>query len=279
MLSFKAKNPVASSPHRQHHYVFYFWSPNCSLEPAYISWCNDYFRYKLVKPHSLDFIKSSQETGLAYRRTFCSTNSIWAKKSLYLSLVRSQLIYCSQIWRPSLLKDIITLETIQRRATKFILGDYTSSYESRLTKLPLLPLMMALELHNITFFINDGPRTVRHHLLIKNFKQPTLFFNILNFFSFNQNSTRSGTHCKLIQPITSTNRAKQFYFNRLPHALPPVDLSNSTDACYYSSGYTWANTKKLFRVCGQHTQKTHIAQLNSLSLAVPRVRTRTSKQE
>ena len=163
--------------------------------------------------------KAYKKVGLL-RRTFCSTNSIWAKKSLYLSLVRSQLVYCSQIWRPSLLKDIITLETIQRRATKFILGDYTSSYKSRLTKLHLLPLMMALELYDITFFI-------------KSFKQPTHSFNILNFVSFNQNSTRSGTHCKLIQPITRTNRAKQLYFNRLPriwNALPPIDLSNSTDA-------------------------------------------------
>ena len=131
--------------------------------------------------------KAYKKLGLL-RRTFCSTNSIWAKKSLYLSLVRSQLVYCSQIWRPSLLKDIITLETIQRRATKFILGDYTSSYKSRLTKLHLLPLMMALELYDITFFI-------------KSFKQPTHSFNILNFVSFNQNSTRSGTHCKLIQPM------------------------------------------------------------------------------
>ena len=70
-----------------------------------------------------------------------NTHATASKKLLYISLVRSQLIYCSQLWRPYLLKDIITLERIQRRATKFILNDYQSSYRFRLVKLHLLPLM------------------------------------------------------------------------------------------------------------------------------------------
>ena len=36
----------------------------------------------------------------------------------YISLVRSQILYCSQVWRPSLIKHINTLERIQRKATK-----------------------------------------------------------------------------------------------------------------------------------------------------------------
>ena len=87
------------------------------------------------------------------------------KKLLYISLVRSQLIYCSQLWRPHLLKDIITLERIQRRATKFILNDYQSSYRFRLVKLHLLPLMYFFELYNIIF-------------VIKSLKNPTISFNI-----------------------------------------------------------------------------------------------------
>ena len=60
---------------------------------------------------------------------------------LYISLVRSKLIYSSQLWNPYLIKDIVMLERIQRCATKFILNDYTSSYKSRLLKLNILPLM------------------------------------------------------------------------------------------------------------------------------------------
>ena len=32
------------------------------------------------------------------------------QKEVYITLVRSQLLYCSQVWRPHLLKDILLLE-------------------------------------------------------------------------------------------------------------------------------------------------------------------------
>ena len=64
------------------------------------------------------------------RRTFSSRADVKGKKLLYISLVRSQLIYCSPIWRPHLLKDVILLESVQRRATKYLLNDYRSDYTS-----------------------------------------------------------------------------------------------------------------------------------------------------
>ena len=70
------------------------------------------------------------------RRTF-STSSYSLRSQLYLSLVRSQLCYCFQLWRPRLPKDITCLEQVQRRATKYI---YSSDYKSRLCSLHLLPL-------------------------------------------------------------------------------------------------------------------------------------------
>ena len=68
------------------------------------------------------------------RRTI-TTSSINVKKQLYLSLVRSQLTYCSQLWRPRLLKDITQLERVQRRATKYIVQDRNQDYKSRLIAL------------------------------------------------------------------------------------------------------------------------------------------------
>ena len=160
--------------------------------------------------------KAYKKLGLL-RRTFSSAVSIWAKRSLYLTLVRSQLVYCSQIWRPSFVKDISSLERIQRRATKFILGDYTSSYKSRLLSLQLLPLMMVYELYDISFFL-------------KSINLPTNSFNILNYIAFTSNSTRSSSFNKLVHPLAKTNRIKHFYFNRLPrlwNALPPINLTHS----------------------------------------------------
>ena len=103
-------------------------------------------------------------------RTFNTTNSVHVKNAP-LSLVHSQLTYCSTIWRPYLHKGILTLEKIQRRATKFILNDYSSDYKSRRVSLQLLPLMMLFEVNDIIF-------------LVKSLNCITSSFNILNYICF-----------------------------------------------------------------------------------------------
>ena len=74
------------------------------------------------------------------RRTLPLLASTSLKRQLYLSLVRSHLTYCSQLWRPRLIKDIINLERIQKRATKYLLSNNQIDYKSRSTSLHLLPL-------------------------------------------------------------------------------------------------------------------------------------------
>ena len=105
------------------------------------------------------------------RRTFV-THSTIVKKKLYLSLIRSQLTYCSQIWQPFLRKDILFIEKIQRRATKYILNDYNSSYKSRLIQLKLLPLMYLFDFNDLIFFIKSY-KSPSHHFDI-NAKQKHL---------------------------------------------------------------------------------------------------------
>ena len=77
------------------------------------------------------------------------------KKVLYLHIVRSCLLYCSPLWRPHQVQHIILLERVQRRASKFILNDYSTDYKSQLIKLNLLPLMYIYELMDILFFIKS----------------------------------------------------------------------------------------------------------------------------
>jgi len=102
------------------------------------------------------------------RRTFKHTFSIQTKRTLYLTLVRSKLLYCSPLWWPYLIKEFLLFERIQCRATKFILNDYTMDYKTRLPRLNLLSLMYVLELHDVLF-------------LIKSLKSPTGSFNIYNY--------------------------------------------------------------------------------------------------
>ena len=161
--------------------------------------------------------KAYRSLGLL-RRTFSKVLAIATKRTLYLSLVRSHLMYCSQVWKPHLLGDIKLLENVQRRATKFILHDFTSNYKQRLMQLSLLPLMMEFELQDIMFFITQ-------------IKSPSSHFQLFNHISFNNNnSTRSSTFYKLSHSPSSDNLTRNHYFQRLPrlwNALPPVDLNQS----------------------------------------------------
>ena len=56
---------------------------------------------------------------------------------LYCSLVRSHLCYCPQLWAPqSVINQLILIEQVQRRATRFIIGrDRDLCYKDRLIKL------------------------------------------------------------------------------------------------------------------------------------------------
>ena len=136
-----------------------------------------------------------------------------SKRSLYISLIRSRLTYCSPLWHPNLIKDIVCLENIQRRATKFILHDFESDYRTRLVRLNLPPLMREYELIDIAFFIIS-------------IKYPTGNFNIKDFICFSSSSTRSQTSSKSHQPVR-TNSHRHFYFNRISRLwnfLPVIDL-------------------------------------------------------
>ena len=166
------------------------------------------------------------------RRSFSSINSQSGKKLLYISLIRSQLSYCSQIWRPHLLKDIQSLEQIQRRATKFILNDYDSDYKSLLQTLHLLPLTYRFELNDILFFINS-------------IKNPPRNFNILHYLHFTKGNTRSSSYSKLVHSSIPTNTGSHFYFIRFPrlwNSLPPLDLTLSANTLKNTIiNFFWSN--------------------------------------
>ena len=157
------------------------------------------------------------------RRTFRASINIHEKLLLYVSLVRSQLLYCSQIWRPYLVSDIAKLKRVQRHATKFILNDYTLDYKARLLALNLLPLMM---------FVLDVM------FCVQSLKSPTRDFDITNFVSFCLGGTRSSAARKMRHASCNTNSVKHFYFHRIPrlwNLLPKLTsvarLSQSNLAC------------------------------------------------
>ena len=71
----------------------------------------------------------------------------------YVSHIRSILEYCSPIWSPANVKDILLLERVQRHATKYILNNYSDfSYAERCIKLSILPLCFRREIIDLFFF-------------------------------------------------------------------------------------------------------------------------------
>ena len=160
--------------------------------------------------------RAYQNLGLIHR-TFSALIPTRTKKLLYLSLIRSQLIYCSRIWRPRLIKDIISLEQLQHRATKYILNDYSTDYKTRLTSLHILPLMYTFELADILFLIH-----CLQHL------DPS--FPVTNYIQFGSSSTRSSNSCKLVHQSSQPNSCHYSFFKRVIHLwniLPPINLNKS----------------------------------------------------
>ena len=70
---------------------------------------------------------------------------------LFETLVRSHLEYCSQVWSPHMKRDIVLIEQVQRRFTKFLLYDRNLSYKERLLHLGLLPLSYRREIADLLF--------------------------------------------------------------------------------------------------------------------------------
>ena len=75
--------------------------------------------------------------------------------------------------------------------------------------------MYTYDLYDILFFV-------------KSIQHPSNHFNISNYVNFCRNPTRSSTSNKLQHNFTSTNKQRNFYFNRLPrtyNSLPVLDLN------------------------------------------------------
>jgi len=113
---------------------------------------------------------------------------------LYVSLVTSQLIYCSPAWRPHLSKDICKIEQLQCRANKYILHDLISGYKTWLINLNLFPLMY-----------------IWYDVFYQMLKNPTPSFDInLYIYLSPKTSLNLCISVKLHHNITFTNREYHF---------------------------------------------------------------------
>ena len=121
-----------------------------------------------------------------------------SQKLLYLSLIRSRILYCSPVWHPHLIKDI----------------NQSQDFKPRLISLGIFPLMMQLELININFFV-------------KSFKFPSSNFEIMKYFNFFSGTSQSSKTSKLHQCFSKCGPSSHFFFRRFPrlwNSLPTIAL-------------------------------------------------------
>ena len=104
------------------------------------------------------YSKANQRLGLL-KRTCHFVKSIVKKRVLYLAMVRSLFEHCPTVWRPSSNTVIERLECIQKRAIKWINGDYSASYSSNnllyythCKQLDILPIKYRFDYHDLKLF-------------------------------------------------------------------------------------------------------------------------------
>ena len=76
------------------------------------------------------------------KRTCPLLTDTTVRRTLYLALVKSQLSYATEVWSPSTIKMRSKVESVQKRATSWIMQAKRGeiSYKHRLITLNLLPL-------------------------------------------------------------------------------------------------------------------------------------------
>ena len=152
--------------------------------------------YLSFTEHMYNIVKDGRQHAGWILRTF-KTREKYALRTLFKSLVLSRLEYCSPLWSPHLIKDITSLESVQRSFTSKITAVHGLNYWERLKYLKLYSLQRRRERFiiiymwkiymgmypndlNIQFYWNDrlGPCAMIPNLKSKYSSINTLRFNL-----------------------------------------------------------------------------------------------------
>ena len=103
------------------------------------------------------YSKANQRLGLL-KRTCSFVKNTSKRRAFYLSQVRSQFEHCQIVWRPSSKSTLEKLESIQKRALKWVIDDaYISftnvaNYYRKCKELDILPICFRFDFKDLLFF-------------------------------------------------------------------------------------------------------------------------------
>ncbi|MCP4460940.1 MAG: reverse transcriptase family protein [Cytophagales bacterium] len=103
------------------------------------------------------YSKANQKFGML-KRTCHFVNDANRRRALYLTLVRSLFEHCPMVWRPASNATVEKLESLQKRAIKWIRNDKSISYSTddlyyiHCKQLNILPIKFRFDFHDLKFF-------------------------------------------------------------------------------------------------------------------------------
>ena len=149
------------------------------------------------------------------------------KLNAYKGYIVPIISYACQVWYPSKC-DLVLIKTIQKSATKWIIGSLT--YKERLIKLKILPLSFYFELHSLLLLcdlINN-----KYKIVIEKY----IHFN-------NNNWTRQGAKCKINLTKKRLFKSDENFRSRTPYLYNIVhkhtDLTDNKNMKYLISDIYW----------------------------------------
>ncbi|CAB4008436.1 Hypothetical predicted protein, partial [Paramuricea clavata] len=170
------------------------------------------------------------------KRTCTSITDMNTRRTLYLSLVKSQLLYASEVW--SLVNNVQLsrqVEKVQRRATKWILMNREMPYKERLSSLNLLPLSYDREMKDLIFFYKALFGFINVNLS-----------NYVSFVSRGRTRLSLSSEYILQNPLCKTTTFQSSYYNRIVNIWNTVSQEVSLDSfsrpssfkCYLKHKYS-----------------------------------------
>ena len=176
--------------------------------------------------------KASQSLGFLKRNLHSAKKE--TKEAAYRSLVRPTLEYSSSAWDPHTHKDINLLESVQKRAARFVTNNYSKtpgSMTNILSNLQWTPLEQRRQTSRLVLFY----KIVNHHVAL----------DIDQYLTPYIRQSRHFHHQAYQLPSTSTDTYKYSYFPRTVivwNSLPPNVVSADSVLGFKSALAAWTTT-------------------------------------
>jgi hypothetical protein len=182
--------------------------------------------------------RANKRLGLI-KRCLGNECNLEVKLNCYTSLVRPILEASSCVWSCNNKKQISKIESVQRRATKYILCDYTHDYKTRLESCHILPLTYRREYLDMVLLYNFLHNLVDVKLNIQMVSDQAI--NRLTRHSLDELSLVCNYNCSYLYKQQYCNRIT-FMWNNIPFEIRNCDLTDmGKNSTFKNNLKSWLN--------------------------------------